>query len=72
MDRCPTNSGVDGGARRVLYDQRRRDLLPRHGIALVQLSYADFPHDEHKRLHRRRVEDLAVVREVLARTPTRG
>jgi hypothetical protein len=33
MDRRMTVSGVHRGAQRVLYDQRRRDLLPRYGIA---------------------------------------
>jgi hypothetical protein len=72
MDHRMTLSGVDRGTQRAIYDQRRRDLLPLHGIELVELSYWDFAHDEHKRLLRRRDEDLAVVREVLARTPTRG
>jgi hypothetical protein len=72
MDRRMTLSGVDRGAQRALYDQRRRDLLPEHGIDLVELSYADFDHDEHKRLCRRREEDLVVVRQALGRTPTMG
>ena len=72
MDRRMTVSGVDRGTQRAIYDQRRRDLLPRHGIALVEFSYADFAHDENKRLLRRRLDDLTVVRDVLARTPTRG
>ncbi len=65
MDRRMTVSGVDRGAQRAIYDQRRRDTLPRHGITLVELSYADFAHDDHKRLCRRRDEDLEVVRRVL-------
>jgi hypothetical protein len=67
MDRRLTVSGVDRGTQRVIYDQRRRDLLPLHGIELVELSYWDFAHDEHKRLLRRRDEDLVVVRQALAR-----
>jgi hypothetical protein len=76
MDRRMTVSGVDRGTQRAIYDQRRRDLLPQHGIDLVELSYADFAHDENKRLCRRREEDRTVVRRALAgtttRTPTRG
>jgi hypothetical protein len=72
MDRRVTLSGVDRGAQRAIYDQRRRDLLPQHRITLVELSYADFAHDQNKRLLRRRDEDLAVIRQALARTPTRG
>ena len=67
MNRRLTVSGVDRGTQRAIYDQRRREVLPRHGIDLVELSYADFAHDKNRRLHRRRDEDLAVVRQALAR-----
>jgi hypothetical protein len=67
MDRRMTVSGVDRGAQRAIYDQRRRDLLPQHGIALVELSYADFAHRENKCLLLRREEDRTVVRQALAR-----
>lgn len=67
MDRRMTVSGVDRGTQRAIYDQRRRDVLPQHGMELVELSYADFAHDQNKRLCRRRAEDLAVVRQALAK-----
>jgi hypothetical protein len=67
MDRRMTISGVDRGTQRAIYDQRRRDVLPQHGIELMELSYADFAHDKSKRLCRRRPEDLTVVRQALAR-----
>jgi hypothetical protein len=67
MNRRLTVSGVDRGTQRAIYDQRRRDVLPQHGIDLVELSYADLAHDKNKRLHRRREEDLAVLRQALAR-----
>jgi hypothetical protein len=51
----------------LFYDQRRRDVLPRHGIALVELSYTDFVHHYNKRLCRSRPEDLVVIRRALAR-----
>jgi hypothetical protein len=38
MDRRMTLSGVERGAQRAIYDQRRRDLLPQHDITLVELS----------------------------------
>lgn len=66
MDRRMTISGVDRGTQRAIYDQRRRDVLPEHGIELVELSYADFAHDKNKYLCRWRGEDLAVVRQALA------
>jgi hypothetical protein len=67
MDRRMTVSGVDRGTQRAIYDQRRRDLLPQHGIELVELSYTDFAHGDDKRLLRRREEDLAVVRAALGK-----
>jgi hypothetical protein len=67
MDRKMTISGVHRGAQRAIYDQRRREVLPQHGIELVELSYADFAHDKNKRLLRRPDEDLAVVRQALAK-----
>jgi hypothetical protein len=67
MDRRMTVSGVDRGTQRAIYDQRRRDLLPQHGIELVELSYADFAHGDDKRLLRRREEDLTVVRAALGK-----
>ena len=67
MDRRMTVSGVDRGTQRAIYDQRRRDILPQHGIELVELSYVDFAHDKNKRLCRRRPEDLAVLRQALAK-----
>jgi hypothetical protein len=67
MDWRMTVSGVDRGTQRAIYDQHRRDVLSQHDIALVELSYADFAYDKNKRLCRRRPEDLAVVRQALAR-----
>ncbi len=67
MDRRWTVSGVDRGAQRAIYDQRRREVLPQHHIELVELSYADFAHKENKRLCRSLSEDLAVIRRTLAR-----
>ena len=67
MDRRMTVSGVDRGTQRAIYDHRRRDVLPQHGIALVELAYTDFAHDKNKRLCRCRDEDLAVVQQALGK-----
>ena len=66
MDRRMTVSGVDRGTQRAIYDQRRREVLPLHGIRLVELSFTDFAHDKNKGLCRRREEDLIVIRQALA------
>jgi hypothetical protein len=45
MDRRMTISGVNRGEQRRIYDQRRRDFLPRHKITLLELDYHEFDHD---------------------------
>lgn len=62
-----TISGVHRGEQRALYDQRRRELLPQHGITLIEISYADFDHDHRGRLLRNKESDLTVLRRVLNR-----
>lgn len=37
-----TCSGISRREQRRLYDQRRRDILPQHGIDLIEISYSDF------------------------------
>jgi len=63
----PTVSGVHRGQQRAIYDQRRRDVLPKHGIELIELLYSDFAHDNRKRLMRDKTADIKVVREKLAK-----
>jgi hypothetical protein len=62
-----TVSGVHRGLQRALYDQRRRDVLPKHGIALVELHCSEFKCKGSKRLVRLADEDEAVIRKRLAR-----
>ena len=62
----PTASGVPRDEQRTRYDQRRRDILPKHGIRLVEISFSDFPHDSHKRLLRNRDVDLEIVKRILS------
>ena len=62
FNRWLTISGVSRGAQRALYDQRRREELPRHGIQLVELNVSEFPHTGRKRLLRIREQDIAVIR----------
>lgn len=52
FDRRPTVSGVGRGEQRTIYDQRRRDTLPQHGLCLVELRYDQFEHDARGRLRR--------------------
>jgi hypothetical protein len=48
------------------YDQRRREVLPKHGIKLIEMDYKDFPCNSRMRLSRV-PQDIDVVRGILAR-----
>ena len=47
-----TISGVNRGEQRKIYDERRRIVLPQHGINIVEISYYDFSYDSSKRIIR--------------------
>ncbi len=65
FDRRHTVSGVSRGEQRKLYDARRRDVLPRHGLRLVELGYDDFEHGRSKKLLRNIGSDREVIRKAL-------
>ena len=56
-----TVSGVSRGEQRKIYDQRRKDVLPKHGIELIVLSYFDFNYNNQKRLIRSESKDLKII-----------
>ena len=60
-----TVSGINRGEQRKLYDQRRRDILPEHGIRLIEISFDDFNHDRQKRILRDKKNDLEVIKRKL-------
>lgn len=60
-----TVSGVTRDEQRRIYDERRRKILPEHGIDLIILSYTDFRCNPTKRLVRDRNSDIVVVRQKL-------
>lgn len=66
FNRRMTVSGVNRGEQRASYDQRRRDVLPQHGIRLIELHYTDFRHTSNKRLVRDRDADLQIIRRKLS------
>lgn len=63
FDNKPTVSGVSRGEQRRNYDERRRNILPQHGINLVIISYSDF--GTSKKLVRNHDKDFEVVKEKL-------
>lgn len=62
FDKRKTVSGVSRGEQRKIYDERRREILPKHHIELVIISYSDFEYDSRKRIIRNHSHDVEVVR----------
>lgn len=65
FDRKMTVSGVSRGEQRRIYDERRRAVLPKHGIKLVIVNYSDF--GLPKKLARNHDADLLVVKGLLCK-----
>lgn len=57
----PTVSGVHRGRQRALYDTRREELIPAHGIQLIVITPMDLDATPRGRLRRNRPEDLRSV-----------
>lgn len=60
-DKRATISGIPRGQQRALYDQRRRDVLPVHGIDVLGLDVGEFAQNRAKRLKRDVVADTKAV-----------
>lgn len=60
-----TVSGVHRGEQRKIYDQRRLDVLPKHSIKVIEISYSDFEYDRKDKIVRNYEKDLEVVRKIL-------
>jgi len=70
FDRRETVSGCGRGEQRRRYDQRRRDVLSKRGIRLVEIEYAELGHGRNKRLLRTRTADEAAIsRKINPRLP---
>ncbi|HMJ46808.1 MAG TPA: hypothetical protein VK498_05730 [Ferruginibacter sp.] len=65
FDKRQTVSGVNRGKQRKIYDQRRRDLLPKNNIKLIELGYDEFEHSKPKRLLRNSEKDMLIIRKKL-------
>lgn len=66
FDKKKTISGVSRGEQRKIYDKRRAEVLPKHGIRLIVISYDDFECDGKKKIKRKREHDLEVIRKKLS------
>ena len=60
-----TISGVDRGVQRTLYDDRRNQLIPTHGIRLIIITPADLDATPRGRLRRNLEHDLPAVEDLL-------
>ena len=65
FDRRVTVSGVSRGEQRRIYDERRREVLPKNGIRLVNISYSDFEYDSRKHIIRNHSRDIQVIKRLL-------
>lgn len=63
FDNKNTVSGVSRGVQRKIYDERRKTVLPQHGIKVVIISYSDF--GDSKKIKRDHNRDIEVVRRKL-------
>lgn len=63
-DNKPTISGVPRKQQRAIYDQRRRDVLPQHGITLVEFLIDQFPHKGRKLIRDPKVDRVVIAKEL--------
>lgn len=59
-----TVSGVHRGLQRALYDARRREVLPKQGIKLIEINYTDLSNDG-RRLIRDQRKDTTRLKDIL-------
>ena len=62
-----TVSGVSRGEQRKIYDERRKDLLPKNGIDLITIDYSQLSHTSNKELLRDKEHDLEVIKVLLGK-----
>ena len=67
-----TVSGVHRGEQRKLYDARRKEILPKNEIKLVEISYSDFKHNSSKRIIRNKENDVKIINEILVKEKILG
>lgn len=60
-----TVSGVHRGEQRKIYDERRRKLIPKNGLTLVEISYTDFNYDSQRRIVRNPMLDIEIIKKLL-------
>lgn len=51
---------------RKIYDQRRQEVIPKHGLKLLIIPYTDFEHSNNSRLKRNPEKDIKIIQNLLA------
>lgn len=59
FDNKPTASGISRGEQRKRYDRRRAEVLPKHGIKLISISYREF--GDSKKIKRDHNTDKKII-----------
>lgn len=62
-----TVSGVHRGEQRKIYDQRKLEVLPNHGIRLLQIPYSLFTCIRQNSIVRDSINDLLVIKDFLTK-----
>jgi hypothetical protein len=60
-----TVSGVSRGEQRKMYDQRRRDVLLRKNIGLIEINYYAFEYDSQMNIIRDKEKDIEIIKGIL-------
>lgn len=60
-----TVSGVSRDEQRKIYDQRRRDVLLRKNINLIEVNYYAFEYNDELRIVRNEEKDIEILKELL-------
>ncbi len=61
-----TISGVHRGEQRRIYDERRKEVLPKYGINILIISYSDFTYNQQKKIIRDFDNDILILKEKLS------
>lgn len=61
FDKKLVYGGKTRGEQRKIYDERRREVLPKHNLQLIEFDYSEFLHNRNRRLLRYESEDLIII-----------
>tara|TARA_B110001454_G_C12638055_1_gene399968 strand:+ start:331 stop:1041 length:711 start_codon:yes stop_codon:yes gene_type:complete len=65
FEKKETNESVEREAQRKFYDQRKKEVLQKKEIKLIDVNYALFECNEHDKLIRDKAKDIKVLQDLL-------